>query len=569
MTKDDKDKELLTKWLENFKQSETYCTKFFDKAKENYMLYKSYQEGSDKPYKHNIFVPYSFAYMEDSVAYYMLSILASPITFSIEPRFTAVSYELCMMLEAAVHFVLTEEQTEFVLELEDLIKNINISNVAYLVNYPIIGKREKIDDKGNKIEENYFERLHLDAPSTLDVFPEPYTKRLSRSGWIIKKAKESLETLKEWEKKGEYKNVKDVGSGTITEEGVKEFLEEIGLADDTGYDEDSKKIEILDCMFDHNVVTIGGRQAVIRDTTKDIIKPFHFDTPMLDARLGGAPGEWFGVGLLESIKPTQKELNLLRSQRRENISLILNKLFKFDILLGEIDLNTLFSAPGNVITGSGINEALQEFPMQDVTASSFKEEQSLIYDLQNISSMWDYARGGTPRRRETATGIIRLQQAAQSRNEWLLRKLDAYVLQPLCRRILVYLREEMKKGDMIEIIGEQRADTVREFYDLDPEDVKRMFKIMPLTESIVSIKEMNQNQFLQAFDRLIQLPDINRPALIKQLLQKLGQKDVKQILPELSAAGQEGLVAGVNQARQAPPGPPGMPGPPVAGLGAL
>jgi sulfite reductase alpha subunit-like flavoprotein len=150
-----------------------------------------------------------------------------------------------------------------------------------------------------------------------------------------------------------------------------------------------------------------------------------------------------------------------------------------------------------------------------------------------------------------------------------LRKLDAYVLQPLCRRILVYLREEMKKGDMIEIIGEQRADTVREFYDLDPEDVKRMFKIMPLTESIVSIKEMNQNQFLQAFDRLIQLPDINRPALIKQLLQKLGQKDVKQILPELSAAGQEGLVAGVNQARQAPPGPPGMPGPPVAGLGAL
>jgi sulfite reductase alpha subunit-like flavoprotein len=244
-------------------------------------------------------------------------------------------------------------------------------------------------------------------------------------------------------------------------------------------------------------------------------------------------------------------------------------LFKFDILLGEIDLNTLFSAPGNVITGSGINEALQEFPMQDVTASSFKEEQSLIYDLQNISSMWDYARGGTPRRRETATGIIRLQQAAQSRNEWLLRKLDAYVLQPLCRRILVYLREEMKKGDMIEIIGEQRADTVREFYDLDPEDVKRMFKIMPLTESIVSIKEMNQNQFLQAFDRLIQLPDINRPALIKQLLQKLGQKDVKQILPELSAAGQEGLVAGVNQARQAPPGPPGMPGPPVAGLGGL
>jgi len=523
----------LKKWLQRFYASESYCTDFFKKGRENYKLYKCYKEGGEKVYKHDIFVPYSFAFMEDMTAYFMLSITASPIIYSLEPRVRAITPELCQELEQIIHWALTDESCEFVLELEELIKNVNIFNVGYIVNYPILGG------------DNNFQRMHFDTPSTLDVFPEPNVKRLSRMNWIIKKSWEALNVLKEDEKKGEYRGVDESLGGYSDTDEVTKLLQEVGISTQGNYyDPKTQRLELLDCMFDGHVVTVGGRRAVIRDTTKNEAKPFLHKFPMLDCRMTGAPGEFFGFGLLESIKPLQKELNTLRSQRRDNISLILNKLFIYDILAGEVDLSTLYSAPGNVIVTTN-KEALEELPITDVTGSSYKEEQSLQYDMQNVTNMWDYARGATPKRRETASGIIRLQQAAQGRNEWVLRKIDLYLLQPACKRLLVYLREYLPRTEYEAIVGQESH--AEEFYALDPDQVKRFFKVQPMTESIASLKEMNLNMFMQAFDRLIKMPMVNHIALIKQLLIKLGQKNIKEILPMLSPEAQGQVQEGVQQ----------------------
>ena len=40
---------------------------------------------------------------------------------------------------------------------------------------------------------------------------------------------------------------------------------------------------------------------------------------------------------------------------------------------------------------------------------------------------------------------------------------------------------------------------------------------------------------------------VNRTALIKQLLYRLGNKDVNSILPQLSGGGQEGLSQGLKE----------------------
>jgi hypothetical protein len=533
MAQDAKDLETLVKWLQRYYASENYCQNFFNKGRENYKLYKSYKDQTDKAYKHDIFVPYAFAYLEDLTAYFMLSVQASPITFSLEPRVRAISYESCQELEQIVHWALTDETAEFVLELEELIKNANLFNAAYMVNYP------EID--GN----SHFLNMHYDTPSTLDVYPEPNVKRLSRMRWIIKKSWESIDHLKEEEKKGEYENVDESMVGYLQYDAVTQLLSSIGISTKGQYyDKSTRQVELLDCMEDGDVITIAGRRSVIRDTTKKKIKPFIFPFPMVDYRGSGAPGEFFGSGVVEQIKPEQKELNTLRSQRRDNISLILNKLFIYDILAGEVDLSTLYSAPGNVIVTTN-KEALSEMPIQDVTISSYKEEDAIKYDMQNISSMWDYARGATPRRRETASGIIRLQQAAQGRNEWILRKLDLYVLQPCAKRLLIFLREYLDPQDYDAIIGKDNHKD--EFYNLSPDQIKRCFQVMPLTESIVSLKEMNLNMFLQAFDRLIRMPMVNHIALIKQLLIKLGQKNIKDILPMLSPEAQGQVQEGVQQ----------------------
>jgi hypothetical protein len=536
----------LKTWMERFKRSEDFVRPQRDRGRENYKLYKMYKTAGEKSYKHDMFVPYAFAFLEDLAAYFMLSIVGSQNLYTIEPRWQSVDVELCKALEAVLNWSVLEERTEFALEIEEMLKNLNLYNSAYLINYPVTMEVASIhpdtgeaivDPVAGPVKVDAFDYLHLEAPHPFLMYPEPGPKRLSRANWLIKQSFETYDNLKAWADAGIYENLGDLTPGEKTSEvdPVEKMLQSIGMG---SVEYNRNKIELLDCMADADVVTIANRRVILRDTTKQALRPYSFNLPVLDCRFAGAPGEFDGMGAMEVTKPLQRDLNTLRSQRRDNVSLILNKLFKYDMMAGEVDLTTLFSAPGNVIVEQG--DCISEFPITDVTASSYREEQSLIYDLQSVLCFWDYSRGATPQRKETATGIIRLQQAAQARNEWHLRKLDQYILQPLARRCITYIRESLPKADALAIVGKEYAEGIMKFYDLDPKDVRRLIHVRPLTESISSVKEIDTNMFLQAFDRLIKIPGMNTTALCKVLLEKLGQRNVKEIITAIpTTAGQD------------------------------
>ena len=124
----------------------------------------------------------------------------------------------------------------------------------------------------------------------------------------------------------------------------------------------------------------------------------------------------------------------------------------------------------------------------------------------------------------------------------------------------MYLHTNLSHQDFVDIIGpDNKAD---EFFNIDPDDLRRMLQVQPLTESITSVKDVNLNQMIQAFDRLVQLPEVNRAALVKQLLLRLGQKDIKEILPQLSGLGQEATMEGMANLNTEALGGPGG-GPPM------
>jgi hypothetical protein len=550
-----KDLDLIADILRKREKSEDHYRSFIEQGRENYLLYRSYKEGGEKVYTHDIFVPYSYALMEDRAAYFMLSVTASPAPFELEPRMAGISRQLCQELEQIIGFLLDNPEAEFALELEDLIKSIGIYNVGYLVNYEMLGENGRLS------------QYRFDTPPPHTMWPQPGAKRLSRSNWIIKQSWESWESFERAAKDGTYSNIEDAkaGSARTEDDPVRKYLASVGLGDVITPKGSENDVELLDYFADSNVITVANRRAVVRNTTKDPINPYSYAYPVLDCRFSGAPFEWMGIDLIESFKPLQKDLNVLRSQRRENVSLALNKLFFYDITRGEIDLSTLFSGPGNVIIGQN-RDALDLIDIPNVTSQSYQEEENIKYDIQNVTSLWEYARGGTPRRRETASGIIRLQQAAQSRNEWLLRKLDLYILQPLCRRLMYAIFMYMPQTDYVNIIG--RNNKASEFYGMDPDVIRESFTVKPLTESLQSVKEVNVNQFIQAFERLIGLPPefgINHQGLVKQLLTMLGIKNIKDILPGMKPEAQDATMQAIAQAQQGPPPPPGMPNP-LAGV---
>jgi hypothetical protein len=546
----DQERDTLKMWLTRFQRSDEYQEPFRKRGRENYKMYRGWKDGAEKVYKHDIFVPYSYAFLEDLTAYFMLSVIASDTLYSLQPRWAGVTVDMCRALESIINWVVLEDRTEFALEIEELLKNLNIYNSSYLINYPSHMEVETgaKNDAGEPVKADAFDYLYLDAPHPFLMFPEPGPKRLSRANWLIKRSFENIDNIKDWQKQGIYtKNIDEIKPGEKTSETdpIEELLKSVSIG---SVEYNQNKIELLDCFFDQDVITIANRRTIIRDTREDILRPYSEKFPVLDCRFSGAPGEFDGIGAVEAMKPINKDINLLRSQRRDNVALILNKVFKYDMLAGEVDLTTLFSAPGNVILMQG--DCISELETTDLTVSGYKEEQSLIYDLQSVVSFWDYGRGATPRRKETATGIIRLQQAAQARNEWHLRKLDAYILQPLCKRIITYVRESLPEQDALAIVGPEYAVPIKEFFQLSTADLKRLLQVRPLTDSISSVKEIDTNQFLQAFDRLIRIQGVNTTALIKVLLQKLGQRNIKEILSAVpTQAGQDATAQAIKDAQ--------------------
>ena len=99
------DLELFEKWMKRFRISETYCTPFFTQARENYELYKSYKSSSEKVYKYDVFVPYSFALVEDATANFMLSILASPKLATLKSRSRSIPDEALLEWEELLQWV--------------------------------------------------------------------------------------------------------------------------------------------------------------------------------------------------------------------------------------------------------------------------------------------------------------------------------------------------------------------------------------------------------------------------------------------------------------------------------
>lgn len=101
------------------------------------------------------------------------------------------------------------------------------------------------------------------------------------------------------------------------------------------------------------------------------------------------PGQGVGKGVAEPVKKLQDAYNLVRNQRIENVSLIMNKMWMMKTGAG-IDTKKLVSLPGNIIPTRDM-DALRIVDTPDLSQSSFAEASSLNTEIQSINSTIDTA----------------------------------------------------------------------------------------------------------------------------------------------------------------------------------
>jgi hypothetical protein len=118
----------------------------------------------------------------------------------------------------------------------------------------------------------------------------------------------------------------------------------------------------------------------------------------------------YWAGFPEGVEGLQRELNAIRNQRRDNVNLALNKRMLVRKTAGISLQSLMFNRPGAPIMADDISEySIRELKVDDVTASSYREEDVNRRDFEEASGIGPYNQGSLrPGMNKTATGTMSL-----------------------------------------------------------------------------------------------------------------------------------------------------------------
>lgn len=153
------------------------------------------------------------------------------------------------------------------------------------------------------------------------------------------------------------------------------------------------------------------------------------------------PHELVGIGEPEAIEDLQEEMNTLRSQRRDNASLVLQRPFAyFD---GLADIGDFEFGPGAMWPVDGDpRELIFPIPLQDIPGSSYQEEAALQADIERVSGINDMEAGGDGGSAgSTATGAQLIHAAANVRIANKTFLLTTEMMTPQAQQMLDLLQQ--------------------------------------------------------------------------------------------------------------------------------
>jgi hypothetical protein len=140
-------------------------------------------------------------------------------------------------------------------------------------------------------------------------------------------------------------------------------------------------------------------------------------------------GRFVGISEVEPIQHLQYEINTLRSQRRDAATLALMRTFAYNETA--IDPDDLIFGPGLAIPVNGDpREFLFPIDVPELPASSYREEERIVDDIQRTSGISDPVTGGDVGASETATGVQLVQAAATMRIQNKTRLLENQIIVP-------------------------------------------------------------------------------------------------------------------------------------------
>lgn len=306
--------------------------------------------------------------------------------------------------------------------------------------------------------------------------------------------------------------------------------------------------------------------------------PYSFGQPFVMLRNYEVPDDFYPMGELEQIEPAQLELNETRTQMINHRRRYSRKYLYMEDAVDEAGVNALESDEDNTMVpvnaGQDINRVIIPMPSIGTPPDFYNQSQMIEDDMDKISGVSDYMRGDQPNIRRTATEAAMIQDAANSRAQDKMGRIEGF-LGLIGERLIMLLQQYMTGEQVVRVVGTNAMpvwvkydkDYIAGEFDMEVE----AGSTQPQNETF---KRQSAMQLVDAMAPFVQAGVIDVPELAKYILQMgFGVKNPDQFInaegpPEPEQPEQGAPPPG--QEAQPPPGaaPPQQAPAPSAPAGA-
>lgn len=530
--------------VDKFTTSLTWRQPYRSRWDRFYKLYKNVLDETNYPWQSNVFIPMAFSTVETVV----------PRLVSNRPEIDIMPREKTDEAHAKIMSQLIDYQWDMMnmnVMMPEAVKELCIYGTVIIkagwkYKTQTNQKREVADETIPEMGmvQTEQEEVIYDAPTVelvdlYDFYPDPSGTSIDTMKWCIHRTVRTKAYLKEMAKNKIYKNVNLVinGSGMKAsdddEKSQRRATDGISLPP---LDEDS--VELLEYWEDDRVVVIADRSVVIRDEKN----PFeHGKKPFIHCVDQKVPHEFYGIGEIEPIETLCYELNDRRNQRMDNVTLILNRMWKIKNS-ANVDEDELVSDAGGVVHTDDM-DGIDVLAMPDVTASSYQEEALIKGDIQQTSGVTDYTKGansGTSSN-DTATGISLLQEAGNARFRMKSQNIEDMLIKRLGEFMVSMNEQFVTEPQVLRIVGDDGI----EWKQVKPDEIQGQFDVQVVAGSTVVTNEaVDKKQTMEMFSLLNGNPLVDQRELLKTVILAINPKaNTEKLLPPQQA--QPGSIPGM------------------------
>jgi hypothetical protein len=424
------------------------------------------------------------------------------------------------------------------------------------------------------------DRPFAERISVEDIFVDPDCHTVEDMAWICQRIRRPVNDVrvdKRYTNTKVRKEVQPTTSSRFDDDSRSQHEVASSGAKDKGY------VDIIE-FYDlrrktYCVFADGSTEGFLRNPEK---MPYAFGHPFLMLRNYEVADEFYPIGELEQIEPAQLELNETRTQMINHRKRNGRKYLYMEDAFDDTGINALESDEDNTMVpvnaGQDLNRVIIPMPSIGVPPDFYNQSQMIEDDMDKVSGVSDYMRGQQPSIRRTATEAAMIQDAANSRAQDKMARIENF-LALVGERLIMLLQQYMTGEQVVRVVGPAALpvwitydkDYIAGQFDFDVE----AGSTQPQNETF---RRQSAMQLVDAMAPFAAAGVINEAELAKYVLQTgFGVKDPDQFIQAGPPPGAEmapGEGAPPEQGpgeppspgmEQAPPMPGGPPGPAPAG----